>query len=231
VSIDPPPSNPADAGNSAPPPTSWHPGYPQPGYAPATGYGAHPGYGWAPAPPYPPAYPPVRKRPPKKYWYALGAAVAMIGLIVCGVGIAMVVNSMGAQPDGAHTFKSGETTTVHIDSGETMLVYVANADAAGGHHVRCGAAGQDGQAVPMKQYQDKLMLNQWEATFTVTPTQSGEYTFGCTGAPIDTFGVGEDPGVRTIFTDVMTSIAGGFLILLGIAVLTVTAVLRHRRSA
>ena len=161
----------------------------------------------------------------------LDLVIAVIGLIVCAVGVVLVVNSTGKQPASEHTFKNGETTTVHIDGGQTKLVYVANADAAGGHHVRCGAVGDDGQALPMQQYQDSLVLNQWEATFTVTPSESGEYKFQCEGAPTDRFGVGDDPGVRSIFAYVLTTIGGGFLIFVGLATLAVIAVLRHRRTA
>lgn len=156
--------------------------------------------------------------------------LTVVGLIVCGVGIGTVVNSIGKQPASEHTFGAGESTTVHIDAGETKVVYVANAPAAGGHRVHCDTIGGDRGATQMKQYQGSLTLNQWDATLTVTPNQSGDYTIRCTGHPSDTFGVGEDPGLRAIFVSVLTSIAGTFLIVVGLSALTVTIWLRRRRS-
>jgi hypothetical protein len=229
VSIDPPPDNPADAASPTPTP----PGSPPPsGYQP--GYAAQPGPGWGTPTAYPPgAYPmpPARKPPPKKVWYAVAAVLIVVGLIVCGVGIGIVVNSLGKQPASEHRFGTGESTTVHIDAGETKVVYVANATATGGHRVHCDTTGGDSGSIDMKRYQGSLTLNQWDATFTVTPSKSGEYRIRCTGAPSDTFGVGEDPGLGTIFGAVLASIAGALPVIVGLSVLTVTAWLRRRRSA
>jgi hypothetical protein len=175
--------------------------------------------------------PPTHKPAPKRYWYAVAAVLTAVGLAVCGIGIGMVVNSIGEQPTSEHTFGAGESTTVHIDAGETKVVYVANATAVGGHRVHCDAAGGDSGSIEMKQYQGSLTLNQWDATFTVTPSQSGDYTIRCTGAPSDTFGVGEDPGLGGIFASVVAIIAGAFILILGLSALTVTAWLRRRRAA
>jgi hypothetical protein len=150
---------------------------------------------------------------------------------VAGIGIGMVVNSLGKQPASEHTFRTGESTTVHIDAGQTKVVYIANATAAGGHHVHCDAIGGDRGSVEMKRYPGRLTQNQWDATFTVTPTQSGDYTIRCTGAPSDTFGVGGDPGLGAMGASVLISIAGTFLVVVGLSALTVTLWLRRRRSA
>jgi hypothetical protein len=229
VSIDPPPYNPA----GAPDPASMAPPYmPTPGWQP--GYGAQPGHGWAPPTTFPPGgypMPPAPKRAPKRYWYAFAAVLTAVGLAVCGVGIGMVVNSIGKQPASDHTFGAAESTTVHIDAGETKVVYVANATAAGGHRVHCDTTGGDSGSIEMTQYQGSLTLNQWDATFTVTPSQTGDYTIRCTGVPTDTFGVGEDPGLGGIFASVVAIIAGAFIVIVGLSVLTVVAVLRRRRSA
>ena len=178
MSIDPPPYNPADAPHPAPAPcAAWL----------AAGYAAQSGYGWGPPTAFPPgAYPmpPARKPAPKKYWYAVAAVLTAVGLVVGSVGIAMVVNSIGRQPTGEHTFGAGESTTVHIDAGETKVVYVANATAAGGHRVHCAATGGDSGSIEMKQYQGSLNLNQWDATFTVSPSQSGDYTIRLHGGAL-----------------------------------------------
>jgi len=76
-----------------------------------------------------------------------------------------------------------------------------------------------------------LTLNQWEATFIITPKKSGEYTIRCTGAPSDTFGVGEDHDGGTILAGVLASIAGASPLIVGLSALTVTAWLRRKRSA
>jgi hypothetical protein len=115
--------------------------------------------------------------------------------------------------------------------GETNVVYVANATAAGGHRVYCDTTGGQRGDVELKRFEGSLTMNQWDATFTVTPNKSGDYTIRCTGAPSDTFGVGEDPGLGTIFGAVLASIAGALPLIVGLSVLTVTAWLRRRRSA
>jgi hypothetical protein len=153
------------------------------------------------------------------------------GLVVIGVGVGLVANSLGKQPTSEHTFAAEGSTTLHIDAGETKVVYVANATAAGGHRVHCDTIGGERGDVELKQYPGSLTLNQWDATFTVTPSKSGEYTIRCTGAPSDTFGVGEDPDGGTIFAGVLASIAGAFPLILGLWALIVTAWLRRRRSA
>jgi preprotein translocase subunit Sss1 len=131
--------------------------------------------------------PAARKPTPKKYWYAVASVLTAVGLIVCGVGIGMIVNSVGMQPTSEHTFGAGGSTTVHIDAGETKVVYVANATAAGGHRVHCDTIGGDSGSVQMNRYRGSLTLNQWDATFTVTPSTTADYTIRCTGAASDTF--------------------------------------------
>jgi hypothetical protein len=83
----------------------------------------------------------------------------------------------------------------------------------------------------LKQFDGSLTINQWDATFAVTPNESGEYTIRCTGAASGTFGVGEDPGLGTVFGAVLASIAGVLPLIVGLSMLTVTAWLRRRRSA
>jgi hypothetical protein len=229
VSSDPPPYHPA--GGPYPPPAP--PSYPAPA-AWQPGYGAQPSPGWGtptalPPSAYPP--PPTRKPPPKKLWYVVSAALIAIGLVVIGVGVAMVASSLGKQPTSEHTFRAGGSTTVHIGAGETKVVYVTNATAAGGHRVNCQTTvGERGDA-ELKRYPGRLTLNQWDATFTLTPRKSGDYTIRCTGAPSDTFGVGEDPDGGTILAGVLASIAGAFPLIIGLSALTVTAWLRRKRSA
>jgi hypothetical protein len=175
--------------------------------------------------------PPTRKPPPKKVWYVVGAMLIVLGLVVCGVGIGIVANSTGSQPASEHTFRTGGSASLHIRAGETKVVYVANATAARGHRVNCVTIGGERGEVELERYEGRLTLNQWDATFILTPSESGDYTIRCTGAPSDTFGVGEDADGGTILAGVLASIAGAFPLIVGLSVLTVVVWLRRRRYA
>ncbi|WP_102141306.1 hypothetical protein [Mycobacterium hubeiense] len=154
----------------------------------------------------------------------------VIGLVLAGAGIGMMMRAFGKQPDSEHTFGSGGSTTVRIDAGETKVVFIANAAVAGGHQVHCDTFGEGGRGVEMKQFEDSLTLNQWEATFTITPGTSGNYTVTCMGAASDTFGVGESPGGALLFGSLVGVVGGVIMAMVGISVLVLTAVLRRRRS-
>jgi hypothetical protein len=109
VSIDPPLHNPAQAANPTPTP----PGYPPlpPGRQPAPVWETPTSYSRSAYP-----MPPAPEPPPKKLWYAVAAFLIVVGLVVCGVGIGIVVNWLGTQPANDHTFRTGGSTTRHIDA-------------------------------------------------------------------------------------------------------------------
>ncbi len=218
MSVDPPPY---------PGPPAWDPvpsqgNYPPPGYPPAA-----PGY---PPPGYPPPH--SGKPPPKKYWYGIGGALVAVGLLVgAGVFVGTLVSALGKQPSSGHTFASGSSTLVHADAGETKVIYIANADAAGGHRVHCDTSDSSGQPVAMDRYHGSMTLNQWEATFTFTAGPAGDYTVGCVGAPTDNYGVGGQPDPGALVTGILGAIGGVGIVVGGIATIVVTAVLRRRRIA
>lgn len=208
-----------------PPPQHW----PPPGGPP--GYPGQPGHGWGMAPPYPQPYPPARKPPPNKLWYVVSAALLAVGLVVVvGVGVGIIVHSFGDEPDAGHSFPAGGSTTLHIDAGQQKVVYVANARAAAAHQVHCDTTGDDGKAVSMSRYPGGLVLNRWEAMFTISPDRAGDYTVRCSGAPSDTFGVGDNPGLTPVLGAVLAALFGALLLIAGLSILTVALVLRRRRT-
>lgn len=196
-------------------------GYPQ---APS---GSHPEQPWSPAPGFYP--PPPGKRPPKKTWYVVGAVLVFLGLVGVGVAVATIVNVIGKAPDDADTFSSGDAVVVQIDAGATRVVFV-DSGGAEAHDVNCNVANRPGNVVRMERFGGELTLNEWEAVFTVTAQDAGEYRVTCTGLPSDSFGVGDDVGVGSFVGGVFGAIVGAGVGFVGVVVLVVTAVLRHRRA-
>jgi hypothetical protein len=211
------------AGPNVPPPRP-NPaqfGYPQ---APA---GSHPEQPWSPAPGFHP--PPPGKRPPRKAWYLVGAVLVLLGLVGAAVAVAMIVDVIGKAPGDSDTFSSGDAVVVQMDAGATRVVFV-DSGGAGAHDVNCDVANRPGNSVRMERFDGSLTLNDWEAIFTVTAQDAGEYRITCTGLPSDSFGVGDDVGVGGFIGGVFGAIAGAGLSFVGVVVLVVTAVLRHRRA-
>jgi hypothetical protein len=171
----------------------------------------------------------ARKPPPKKFWYIFAAVLIVVGIAVSAVGITNIANSFGQLPSAEHTFTSGGSTTVHVEADQKMLIYIENTSASGRRHIDCASTGGASGGVQLQRYQDSLSLNEWDAAFTLTAGTSGDYTVTCTGAPNDTFGIGEDPGVGDMFGAVLASIAGMLPVIVGLSVLTVCLWLRRRR--
>ncbi|OBI11038.1 hypothetical protein A5714_16965 [Mycobacterium sp. E2462] len=195
---------------------------PFPGQPP--GYGPH--YGWSPGPP---AAPP--KPAPRKHWYAVGAGLLAVGIIlgatVFGVGLVTILSK---RPAAEHTFGSGGSTTVHIDAGATKVIYVDNDEGSGRHRVHCDVDGGSTQRPRLQRYDGNMTLNHWDAFFTIDAVDSGDYTIACTGAPADTFGVGDKPSTAAFVATILGGLAGVGIAVAGIVTLVVTAVLRHRRA-
>jgi hypothetical protein len=203
---------------------------PPPAYQP--GFDAQPGYGWSspvvPPPAAYPRYPAAGKRAPRKYWYAIGATLIVLA-VVLGIGVGVkVIHIMGKQPRSEHTFGSRESTTLHIDTGATKVIFIANADAGARHRVHCDVA--PGVGVAMTNYSGDLTLNQWKAYFTVTASQSGDYTVSCIGSTSDVFGVGGDLQAGEFVAAFLAGLGGMALMLVGALTFVLTAVLRRRRG-
>ncbi|GBE65223.1 hypothetical protein MFM001_16850 [Mycobacterium sp. MFM001] len=220
--IDPPDWSGADRGNP--------PLMPPPAYQPR--FDAQPGYGWhSPVVPPPGAYPPyapVGKRAPRKYWYAIGTALIVLG-VVFGVGAGVkFLDIMGKQPPSEHTFGSGESTTLHMNAGGTNVVFIANADTGARHRVHCDVT--PGVGVAMTNYTGDMTVNQWKAYFTITASRSGDYTVSCTGSSSDKFGVGGDLRMGEFVGAFLAGLGGLALMAVGVLTLVLTAVLRRRRA-
>ena len=193
--------------------------YPYPSYP---GYPAYPAY---------PAYrPPAPKPPPKKQWYLLGVALAVVGVLLIGLGITAVVGSLGAQPPSENTFGSSESTTVYLVAGERKVIYISGASIAGSQRVRCVVSDAAGQRLAVEPYRGSMVLNQWQAAYAVNPDRPGDYTFRCSGADADTFGVGDEVGVAALVGGVLSAAAGLALVLFGLIAAVVTGWLRKRRG-
>lgn len=192
-----------------------------------------PPYGPGPQQPYggqpvPPPVPP--KQPPSKLWYAVGAGLLVIGLAVgAGVFAVGLVDILSKRPPAEHTFPSGGSTTVHIDGGATKVIYIDNGE-SGRHRVHCDVDGGTTQRPRLERYSGNMTLNEWDASFTIDAVDTGDYTVACTGAPSDTFGVGDKPSVAAFAVTILGGLAGGGLAVTGIVVLVLTAVLRRRRA-
>ena len=197
-----------------------------PPFGPPAGPPVGPGF---PAP-YPHGfYPLPAKRPPRKFWYAIGAALLALGLALGLVGgVGGVARIKGKQPQSEATFSSGGSTTVHLDPGTRKVLFVADT-ATGGHPVQCVAAGGAVGRVSLNRYTGAMTLNRWQAMFTLEATASGDYTVSCRGAPTDTFGVGGYVSPLALILSVVSSVVGLVLALAGAVTIIVTAVLRRRR--
>lgn len=200
--------------------------YPPGGAAP-TGYGyGPPAPGHVPG--YPP-YPPQRKAPPKKRWYGVGAALLLAGVAAVAFGAFGLSAFSDAAPQSS--FGSGEMTTVHFAAGETKVIFVANAGEK--HHVRCNVGTRTGSDddIKMDNYDGSLTINQWQAVFTVTAQNASDYAVKCEGVASDEFGVGGDAKATSLVGGIFAIVGGGFLCVLGIVTLLVTAILQWRRKA
>ncbi|MFV8142333.1 hypothetical protein ACNQR7_32720 [Mycolicibacterium senegalense] len=74
-------------------------------------------------------------------------------------------------------------------------------------------------------YDGGLSLNGWDAIFTVTASQAGEYAVMCEGQPSDRFGVGGNARPTFVIS------AGAFISALGIGTVIVAAVVASRGRA
>lgn len=223
MSIDPPQWSAADP--NVPP--SMPPHYPPPpGYPP--GYPGQPGWG-APVPPPAMGYPPylVARPAPRKSWYVVAAVLIVLG-VIAGVGAGLTgLQIMGNQPRGQDSFGSGGSATVHIDSGATKIIYVADAGTGAVHRIHCEVAPVQG--LQFTRYGRNLALGEWTAYFKITAGQSGDYLVSCIGSASDRFGVGDDVGHGALVAAVVGGLGSAALFVLGIVTLVVTAVLRRRR--
>lgn len=79
-----------------------------------------------------------------------------------------------------------------------------------------GTRTGSGHDASITNYSGGLSLNGWDAIFTVTASQAGEYAVMCEGQPSDRFGVGGNARPSFVIGGVLSIIAGGFISVLGI---------------
>lgn len=188
------------------------------------------GYGYGPPPGYFPG-PPQQKAAPKKLWYGVGATLLIVGVLVVAFGVFGVSRFSDAAPDPEHTFANGEVTTVHFDAGETKVIFVANRGEHDTGKCSVGAGTGSDADVTMDNYEGTLTINQWQALFAVTAQQASDHDITCDGATSNQFGVGGDAKATSLVGGIFGILGGGFLCVLGIVTLVVTAILSWRRKA
>ena len=168
--------------------------------------GAPPAYG-QPLQPYRPD--PAATPPTKKTWYLLGATLMLVSMaLMIGGGLWLYEGLADRMPSEEDIFGKGKTTTTSFETGVSRDIFIDSS--AGQHHVRCNVAGPPNMVgdVRIDDYSGSLTVGRWRALFTVTTPQRGLYTITCTGAPSDTFGVGEhDPPPRYSAASVHSSAA------------------------
>lgn len=214
----------ADAEGPGPTP-SWPARYPA---APSAG---PPGYGrQSPAGPPPWAYPPpgTGARRPRTLWYAVGAALVVVG-VIGGISVFFVtlLQVTGQAPTNDHTFGNGETTTVHIDAGTSKTIYVTT-DTSEAQRIACVAQDR-GQHRQLSPYHAEVTVNQWRAVSTLTAPAGGDYTISCSGPPDARYGIGGHISSGNFAGPFAAAGTGVAVFIAGIVTLIVTAIHRNRR--
>jgi hypothetical protein len=167
-------------------------------------------------------------RRPRGFWYAIGAALIVIGGIASiTLFVVVLVHLMGRAPTAALTFGNNERMTVHVDAGVSKTIYVRNS--AYSPSTRCVAASSGAGPNPdLTPYGTSVTLNNWRALFTLS-AQGGDYVISCSGPVSDArFGIGDHISAGDIAYPFMGIAAGAPFIIAGIAVLIVTFVRRSR---
>ncbi|WP_235716580.1 hypothetical protein [Mycolicibacterium goodii] len=212
---------------STEPPSSWdqHQPWNQPQHPPAA-----PPPAWG-QPQYPPGPPSTGKQPPRKAWFAIGAALIVAGLIAIGFGGFSIANVLQASPGADDTFENNGVTTVDLQPGEARMIYVYAGD--GGlapHNIDCVVTSADTDATPeITPVGPEITVNEWRAVFTFTTDRAGPHEVTCTGAESDRFGVGGEVSMGTFGGAFVAIIAGIFAAGLGVITLIIVALLRYRR--
>ncbi|ORA26027.1 hypothetical protein [Mycobacterium aquaticum] len=176
--------------------------------------------------PWPTPLPAPAKPPPRKLWYAIAAALALVGIALVATGVGLLAHTADSLPGDASEFQSGESTTVALEPGVTQTVFVHTESAD--HSVRCQFHDKSG-GTAIDTYQGTLTINGWQAALTVSAKESGKYAIRCSGEASDRFRIGENPGAGGIFGGVAGIIVGGGLIGISIIAAVVVALLRRRR--
>jgi hypothetical protein len=168
--------------------------------------------------------PPTGRRPPNKWWYVIGGALIVLGVVG---GITLFVVSLIQLTDHAprdnQAFGNNEATTVHVDAGTAQSIYVTPADG----NVNCtGRDVLDRQPPNLIPHASGLTLNHWQQLFTLTVPESGDYTISCSGPAGTRYGIAENVTGTQFAAPFIAAGVGAVVFGAGLLIIIVTAV-RH----
>ncbi|MGW1005846.1 serine/arginine repetitive matrix protein 2 [Streptomyces sp. NPDC002520] len=177
--------------------------------------------------PLPPNIPSKDLRP-RRVWYLVAA---LLGLVLAGVGTALVVTTVKNTVDSidtARTFRSGDARTFGFVRGETKAIYVSQ---SGTGQVDCRIQGMGSGAMtqPGSTFHVTIGSRSWERVFEVKPASSGDYTLTCTSELPAEFALGDKPEVGAAIGSIAGAVGCFLAAFFGaVAIVVVTAVRRSR---
>ncbi|MEU8694743.1 serine/arginine repetitive matrix protein 2 [Streptomyces sp. NPDC048665] len=189
-------------------------------------------YGGPPPVPSAPPNIPAGDLRPRRIWYLVAA---LLGLVLAGVGVALVVVTVKDTLNSVDTdrsFASGQSRTFSFVQGKTKAIYVSQ---SGKGRVVCRIPGMPSGSVtqPDSTFRITLGSRTWDRVLEVKPGSSGDYTLTCTSEfPSAEFALGDKPQVGSMVGGIVAAV-GCFLAAAAstVAICVVTAVRRsrHRR--
>ncbi|WP_193433481.1 serine/arginine repetitive matrix protein 2 [Streptomyces fodineus] len=188
-------------------------------------------YPWGPpygGPPPPPASIPAKDLRPRRVWYLVAA---LLGLVLAGVGIAVIVVTVQNTVDSidtARSFSSGDSRTFAFVQGKTKAIYVSQSG-QGQVDCRIPALPPGSITQPTSSFRITLGSRSWDRVFEVKPVSSGDYTLTCTSERPAEFALGDKPQVGATIGGIAAAI-GCFLAAVAatVSIVIVTAVRRTR---
>jgi hypothetical protein len=151
--------------------------------------------------------------------------------VVAAVGIAfavwLFVTTLTGIFTGIHRFDSGETRVVQLDEGDNRAIY-QRTDIPNVNDARCAVTGA---SLHPKENTD-LTLNDehYASLFAFEAPHTGDYAVRCTGSASNRFAVGPELRIGNLVVAIVLVVAALLLgPMIGITIVVVTVVLRHRR--
>ena len=101
------------------------------------------------------------RRRPRGFWYAIGAALIVIGVIATiTLFVVVLLHLMGRAPTDEHTFGNKEQTTVHLGAGASKTIYVTNGTYSPSSSCTAASAGA-GPDADLSSYNAQVTLGNW----------------------------------------------------------------------
>ena len=168
---------------------------------------------------------------PRRVWYLVAA---LSGLVLAAAGAVLIVVTVRDAVDSIDTtrsFSSGESRTLHLTQGKTVVIYMSQ---PGHGQVDCRIPGlaPGSMTEPGGSVRITLGSRTWERVFEVTPDAGGAYTLTCTSERPAEFAVGDKPHVGAMVGGIVAAIGcflAAFLVSAAIVVVTAVRRSRHRR--